>query len=173
MQIVGDTVKLSESDAFECQYAAVYCMENYGNPANRTTRYNRTISFHEQISEFAQSLAAELAVANYFKLPIDLFKDKGKRLADVGNQLEIRWTHWADGQLIIYEYDRPTDIAILVTGSHPFYRLAGWMPVAMARKDKFRHHNQPTWWVNQRNLMPIDTLIRSSYGSAISNMSQM
>lgn len=170
---ISDTIKLSEADAYECQYAAVYCMENFGDPAGRTNRYNRAINFHEQISEFAQSRAAELAVARYFKLDYDPYKDNGKRLADVGDQLEIRWTHWSDGQLIIYEYDRPSDIAILVTGTHPFYRLAGWIPVAMARKDKFRHHNQPTWWVNQRNLMPIDTLIRSSYGSAISNVSQM
>lgn len=171
--IVGNMVRLTEQDAYACHYAATWLMENHGNPNTRTYQWNKGLTFHEQIAEFAESIASELTVARYFDLPIDIYKDKGKRLADVGQNLEIKWTHWADGQLIIHEHDRNEDIAILVTGQYPFYTLRGWIPVAMAKKDKYRHHSQPNWWISQRNLMPIETLIRSSYGSAISNVSQM
>lgn len=171
--IVGDTVKLSEADAYECHYAALWLTETGGNPRKLSGHYNKGLSWHESIAEFSESIAAELVVARYFNLPIDLYESKYKIKADVGNLLEIKWTHWHDGQLIIHEYDRNEDIAVLVTGQYPYYYIKGWIPVAMAKKDKYRHHSQPNWWITQRNLMPIDTLIRSSYGSAVSSLPQM
>lgn len=168
--IVGDTVKLSEADAYECHYAALWISENGGNPATNAGHYNKGLTWHESMAELAEAIASELVVARYFNLPIDLYQSRYKISADVGKNLEIKWTHWADGQLIIHEYDRNQDIAILVTGQYPYYQIRGWIPVAMAKKDKYRHHSQPNWWISQRNLMPIETLIRSSYGSAISNL---
>jgi len=58
--------------------------------------------------------------------------------------------------MIIHEYDRPTDIAVLVTGKAPHYYIAGWIPVAMAQRPKYRHSKQPNWWVSQINLQPIE-----------------
>jgi hypothetical protein len=169
--INGNTVKLSEADAMEIHYAALWCIEHGGNPRYNAGHYNKGLTWHESVAEFAESLSAELVVARYFNLPIDLYASKYKIQADVGEIIEVKWTHWHDGQLIIHEYDRDQDIAILVTGQYPYYTIRGWIPVAMAKKDKYRHHGQPNWWINQRNLMPIDTLIRSNYGQAIARMS--
>ena len=168
--VKGDTVKLEFGEALMCHKAAIYLIKMAHYEADQPQRYNRGLNLHEYIAEYAETVGAEMAVARYFDLPFDAFESKRKIKADVGENLEVKWTHWHDGQLIIHEYDRNSDIAILVTGYYPFYRLAGWIPVVMAKKDKYRHHNQPNWWISQHNLMPIDTLIRSSYGASISNL---
>ena len=93
-----------------------------------------------------------------------LFRSKVK--ADVGAAIEVRWTKYELGQLIVYEYDRPTDIAVLVTGTAPNYYIAGWIPVTMAQKPRYRHSKQPTWWVTQINLQPIENLRKSNYGTS-------
>ena len=168
-----NVVKLSELDAYGCHYAALWLMETGGNPHRSNKYFNKGLTWHESVAEYSESIAAELVVARFFDLPIDLYTSKYKIQADVGQALEIKWTHWSDGQLIVHEYDRNQDIAILVTGQYPYYSIRGWIPVAMAKKDKYRHHSQSNWWINQRNLMPINTLIRSNYGQAIANMPQM
>jgi hypothetical protein len=89
-----------------------------------------------------------------------------KKTADVGSFIEVKWTRYENGQLIINESDRSTDVAILVTGTSPSYRLAGWIPVAMAKRPKYKNSKQPTWWVDQKNLQPIENLKGSNYGQA-------
>jgi hypothetical protein len=76
----------------------------------------------------------------------------------------VRWTKYVAGQLIIHEYDRTDDVAILVTGESPHYFIAGWIPIAIAKRPKYRHSKQPNWWVTQINLQPIENLRRSNYG---------
>jgi hypothetical protein len=88
-----------------------------------------------------------------------------KKKADVGDKFEVKWTKYITGQLIVYEYDRTSDIAILVTGQSPHYFIAGWIPVSIAQKPRFRHSHQPTWWVSQINLQPIDNLRKSIHGN--------
>ena len=122
-------------------------------------------SYIVQLAQMAESIAAEWVVAKYFELPFDPFEDKYKVKADVGAGIEVRWTKYELGQLIVYESDRPTDIAVLVTGEAPNYYIAGWIPVAMAQKPRYRHTKQPTWWVTQINLQPIENLRKSSYGT--------
>jgi hypothetical protein len=68
------------------------------------------------------------------------------------------------GQLIVHEYDRSDDIAVLVTGQVPNLYIAGWIPIAMAKRPKYKHSKQPNWWVTQINLQPIGNLVRSTYG---------
>ena len=172
--IVGvDTVKLSEQDAYVCHNAALQLAAKGGNPRNNNGHYNRAIGWHGSMAEFAESISSELAVARYFGMPFDPYEMKFKIKADVGEILEVKWTHWNDGQLIIHEYDRNSDIAVLVTGTYPYYRLAGWIPVAVAKKDRYKHHSQPNWWIAQHHLMPIDTLLGSGYAADLLKMSQM
>ena len=165
MILNSDTIKLSQQDAYECHYAALWLNEQVNGTPGYTKRYNTNIGWHDYIAEYAETVAAELAVARYFDFNIDLYDSKFKIKADVGENLEIKWTHYSEGNLIVHEYDRDTDIAILVTGKYPFYRIAGWIPVAIAKRDRYRHHSQPNWWIAQHHLMPIDTLIRSNYGA--------
>ena len=96
--------------------------------------------------------------------PFDPFEEKGKRKADVGSNFEVRWTKYEGGQLIVHEYDRASDIAILVTGKSPKYFIAGWIPVAVARNPRYRSSSQPNWWVSQINLQPIENLRKNNNG---------
>jgi len=127
--------------------------------------YTSDKSFHDQIAQDAESIGSEWVVAKYFDFPFEPFEQKGKFKADVGHHFEVRWTKYDIGQLIIHEYDRPSDVAILVTGKSPRYFIAGWIPVAMAQKPRFRSSTQPNWWVTQINLQPIENLRRSTYGN--------
>jgi len=65
--------------------------------------------------------------------------------------------------LIIVPRDRSSDIAILVTGSCPTYYIKGWIPISVAKKDRFKSTKDSSWWVGQLHLRPIDTFRKSAY----------
>jgi hypothetical protein len=81
--------------------------------------------------------------------------------------LEVKWTKYDNGSLIINKTDRDQDVAVLVTGRSPVYHIAGWIPVKMARVPQFHHRLQDNYWITQRDLFPITDLRSSSYGSGI------
>ena len=131
------------------------------------SRYDRRLGFHDYVAQVAESIVAEILVARYLGyMNFDPRASQFKKTADVGSFIEVKWTRYENGQLIIYESDRTTDVAILVTGTSPSYRLAGWIPVAMAKRPKYKNSKQPTWWVDQKNLQPIENLKGSNYGQA-------
>jgi hypothetical protein len=159
-------IKLTENEMLVCILAAVKITHEKGS-LHAIHEYDRPASFMTYMAELAESIGSEWAVAKYFGKKFDPFDlDKGKIRADVGDNFEVRWTKYELGQLIVYEYDRPTDIAILVTGTAPNYYIAGWIPVAIAQKPRYRHTKQPTWWVTQINLQPIENLRKSNYGTS-------
>ena len=158
-------IKLTENEMLVCILAAVKITNDKGS-LHAIHEYDRPASFMGYLAELAESIGSEWAVAKYFGLPFDPFEDKGKIKADVGAGIEVRWTTYELGQLIVYEYDRATDIAVLVTGTAPNYYIAGWIPIAMAQKPRYRHTKQPTWWVTQINLQPIENLRKSNYGTS-------
>jgi hypothetical protein len=157
-------MKLSRDEIIACHEAAVshYKKQDFLNPAADST-WTKDKNLHELIAQYAEALGSEWVVAKYYGLPYDPMESKHKEAADVGARFEIKWTRYDQGQLIVSENDRPQDIAILVVGSSPKYRIAGWIPIAMARKERHRHRIQTTWWVTQANLQPIETLARSIY----------
>ena len=131
-------------------------------------RFNKAISIHEFILENAEAVAAEIAVAQYFGLKdfkptLNTFKNE----ADIGSRLEVKWTKYDNGSLIINKTDRQQDVAVLVTGRSPVYQIAGWIPVSMARQAIFHHRLQDNYWVTQRDLFPITDLRSSTYGNSI------
>lgn len=133
------------------------------------SRYDKQLSFPEYVAQVTESVGAEIAVAKYFGIiGFDPAMSKFKETADVGAAIEVKWTRYDGGSLIIYEQDRNNDVAVLVVGKCPKYRIAGWIPVSIAKKDRYRHHAQPTWWIGQNNLQPIENLYRSKYGEAVS-----
>lgn len=169
--IVGnDTIKMSEQEAYICFDAALKLSKEH-NPNQNAGHYNGAKGWFGGLAEFAESILSEWAVARYYGFDFDPYESKRKIKADVGEIIEVKWTHWHDGQLIVHEYDRASDIAVLVTGQFPYYRLAGWIPVAVAKRDRYKHHSQPNWWITQANLLPIDTLIGSGYGKDIARLS--
>jgi len=157
---------ISAADEWAIHKRAVDVVFSYSGQLGTTIRYNSKLNNHEQVSEYAESLGAEMIVARYFGLDYDINVSNGKRGADVGQGLEVRWTSYAGGNLIVYPNDRDTDIAILVVGKSPVYHIAGWLPVAFARRKRFKNPRQDSWWVDQANLNSIDTLIRSEYATA-------
>lgn len=157
---------LTREEEFTCHDAALaLARKNADYWQTRPGGYSMEKSFHELIAQDAQSIGSEWVVAKYLGYGFDPFEQKGKTKADVGSHFEVRWTKYLAGQLIIHEYDRTDDVAILVTGESPHYFIAGWIPIAMAKRPKYRHSKQPTWWVTQINLQPIENLRKSSYGT--------
>jgi len=157
---------LTRQEEFTCHEAAIYLAKNNNDYwTTREGHYTTDKSLHELISQDASSIGSEWVVAKYLGFPFDPFEQKGKSRADVGSHFEVRWTKYVAGQLIIHEYDRTDDVAILVTGESPHFFIAGWIPIAMAKRPKYRHSKQPNWWVTQINLQPIENLRRSNYGN--------
>jgi hypothetical protein len=127
-------------------------------------RYNVKLNLHEEISELAEAIAAEMVVASYFGLKYDPYADTMKTQADVGTNIEVKWTRYENGHLIIYPNDRQMDVAVLVVGKSPKYYLKGWLPVAMAKRDRFKHRDQNSWWIPSGHLQPMENFKRSIYG---------
>ena len=157
---------ISAADEWAIHKRAVDVVFSYSGQLGTTIRYNSKLNNHEQVSVYSESLGAEMIVARYFGLDYDINVSNGKRGADVGQGLEVRWTSYVGGNLIVYPNDRETDIAVLVVGKSPVYHIAGWLPVSFARRKRFKNPRQDSWWVDQANLNPIDTLIRSEYATA-------
>ena len=139
-----------------------------GGRADHHSRHDKRINFHEYVSQNAEAVGSEIAVAMYFGvrnfLPtVNTFKT----IADIGPKVEVKWTKYDMGHLIIGESDRPDDVAVLVTGRSPVYFIAGWMPISWAKRDKYFNPLDRNFWVNQRDLLPIKYLRKSVYGSSI------
>jgi hypothetical protein len=157
---------LTREEEFICHEAAIaLAKKNTDYWQTREGSYTKDKTLHDLIAQDAQSIGSEWVVAKYLGLPFNPYEQKGKHKADVGSHFEVRWTKYVAGQLIIHEYDRTDDVAILVTGESPHYFIAGWIPIAMAKRPKYRHTKQPNWWVTQINLQPIENLRRSNYGN--------
>lgn len=145
----------------ECDAAAVALarvLEIKATPLH-AQRWNQAVNFHQMIAECAESVGAEIAVAQYFgikgfKPTLNTFKTE----ADVSKRLEVKWTKHENGHLIINSTDRDDDVAILVTGHSPVYRLIGWIPIRMARNELFKHETQGNYWVPQGKLYPPELL---------------
>ena len=139
-------------------------LEINGRP-DHASRGNKSISYHEYIAECSEAVGAEIAVAQYlgmknFTPTVNTFKTE----ADIGARIEVKWTKYADGHLVIRPTDRINDVAILVTGRGPVYCIAGWIPIVMAKKAKYHHASYYDHWVPQNNLFPIEDLRKSIYG---------
>ncbi len=159
-------MELTRQEETVCLLAAIKFALDGGNRPDDGTRYNTEINFYSYIAEWAETIGSEWVVARYLGYPYDPFEPKFKIKADVGDDIEVKWTPYVTGQLIVHEYDRPADIGVLVTGRSPHYFIAGWIPIAMAQKPRHRHSKQPNWWVTQMNLQPIENLRKSKYGNS-------
>lgn len=132
--------------------------------------FNQQLNYHEMIAQHAESVGAEIAVAQYFGVrgfepSINTFKDE----ADVSVQearIEVKHTKYETGHLILQESQRsrPNDVCILVAGKSPVYQLIGWIPAHMAMTDKYKHSQQGNYWISHRNLFEMKYLRSSNYG---------
>jgi len=146
----------------QCMIAAIqHC---HDRSADHSSRIVKDISWFAYVAQMGESMAAEYVVAK--RLGYDytpgITWDKSK--ADVGDHIEVKWSANPASNLWIQDSDRhDRDIAVLVTGNSPKMHIVGWMPVAVAKKPRYRNSSQNNWSVPQINLQPIETLQRSNY----------
>jgi hypothetical protein len=160
-------IKPTIEDKVLAHTVALERIAEIGGHPDHDSRYDKRLGFHDYVAQVAESIVAEILVARYLGyVNFDPRASRFKQTADVGSNIEVRWTRYDTGSLIVYENDRVTDVAVLVTGRSPNYNLAGWIPVAIAKKPRYKSSTQPTWWVTQQNLQPIETLKGSNYGTA-------
>ena len=132
--------------------------------------FNQSLNYHEMIAQHAESVGAEIAVAEYFGLrgfvpSINTFKDEADVDIDIA-RIEVKHTKYSNGHLILQESQRsrPNDVCILVYGKSPVYQLLGWMPAHMAMMPRYKHTQQGNYWVSHRNLFEMKYLRSSNYG---------
>jgi len=137
-----------------CNYAHLF-------PSISPTNYFDEMALHVNATGAEIAVARALGLSNFMPT-INSFKHE----ADIGTGIEVKWTKWLDGHLIVANHDREDDIAILCVGTAPDYRVIGYIPVLAAKKPRFKHSKSESWWVSQINLRPVETLSRSVYATA-------
>jgi hypothetical protein len=157
-------INLTKDDELQC--ASVAFRRTFETPEKVDQSFEKLNTF-DDIARNSEAIGAEMAVAKLFgykdwQPSVNTFK----READIGSKIEIKHTKWESGHLIIKPSDRNEDIAVLVTGKSPAFLVIGWIPVAMAKKPRYKHDKSDSWWVSQINLQPIETLARSIYANA-------
>ena len=157
-------MKLDRIDEFT---AASTAFKRAFDNSGKIDKSYQVLNLHDGIARDAESIGAEIVVAQYFNIK-DFEPTSGtfKNYADVGSCIEVKHTAYINGHLIIKDSDRNEDIAVLVVGKSPDYYIVGWIPVVVAKKDKYWHPKSGSWWVSQINLQPIGTLRKSHYGNA-------
>ena len=132
--------------------------------------FGQNLNYHEMITQHAESVGAEIAVAEYFGLrnfmpSINTFKGEADVETDEA-RIEVKHTKYANGHLILQESQRsrPNDVCILVYGKSPVYQLLGWIPAHMAMMPRYKHSQQGNYWVSHRNLFEMKYLRSSNYG---------
>lgn len=112
---------------------------------NPHKRYNTWKSDQQRLYEMTLAYGSEIGVARKLNMQWNGV-GTGKRMADVGNCIEVRWT---SGQnLVVRANDREKDIAFLCKGTtlENLY-IVGFMPVKMARVAEYKLPNEEVWMV--------------------------
>jgi hypothetical protein len=85
-----------------------------------------------------QSAGAEMAVAKvlnrYWCAGVNAFKDP-----DVGRNIEVRCTKYANGKLAIRERDNNDRPFVLVRGSLPTFEVVGWIYARDAKQEQWKN----------------------------------
>jgi len=160
-------VKLTQAEEMIAARVGLARAENakLGNYAHRVPSISPNNYFDDMLLHVTAT-GAEIAVARALGLSDFMPTTKSfKHDADIGQSIEVKWTKWLDGHLIIHNHDRDTDIAILCVGTAPNYQVIGYIPISAAKKPRFKHSKSESWWVSQINLRPVETLSRSVYAT--------
>jgi hypothetical protein len=153
---------ITRIEEIECYFAAIeHCTNKTGD---HETRLQKTKSWFEYVAQMAEAMSAEWVVAKRLGYDYKPGQTHDKSKADVGDHIEVKWSANPASNLWIQESDRDDrDIAVLVTGHSPKLHIIGWIPVAIAKKPRYKNTSQNNWTVPQTNLQPIETLQWSNY----------
>ena len=157
---------ITRAEEIQCMIAAIdHCKDRN---ADHSSRIVRDLSWIEYVAQNAESMVSEWIVAKVLGYDYTPGMTWDKDKADVGDHIEVKWSANSHSNLWIQESDRhDRDIAVLVTGNSPNMKIMGWMPVAIAKKPRYRNPSQNNWSVPQINLQPIETLQRSNYAHSV------
>ena len=123
--------------------------------AAHSSRANKALNYHEYIAELSEAAGGEMAVAKFFG--IEAFKptvNTFKTQADIKSRIEVKWTKWMDGHMVLRHSDRNHDIAILVVGKSPELFLVGWTPVVHGKVQRNWVAGMSAWGINKGHLRP-------------------
>lgn len=105
-----------------------------------------------------EAAAAEAVVAKY----LNLYWNPGgmNAPADVGDKVQVRWSHRPDARLIVHVKDHTDQPFVLVTGQLPHFTLVGWMVGRDAQQECYwvdPGTGRPAFFVPQSDLrvMPL------------------
>ena len=140
-------LNLSSGDRLMAEQAAVSFL-TYANNKPDYTPVKGWKDNEERKKQLILAYAAEIGVAKKLKKQWNGVST-GKRQADVGDNIEVRWT--STEFAIVYDYDRDKDVLFVVKGAtvNDLY-IAGFMPVKMAKVDAYRKEREGlpvTYWV--------------------------
>lgn len=108
-----------------------------------------------------EAACAEMVVAKYFGIYWDGSVNTWKR-PDVGS-IQVRYTHYEDGSLIVRPPDSDDENFVLVTGKTPRYFIRGWIRGKDAKDSRFWRNKSgkivgAAWFVPQDALHHIGDL---------------
>lgn len=134
------------------------------NGLYHSSRRQTNINYHAYVAQLSEAVGSEMAVAKYLGIT-DFVPTCGtfKSLADIADNIEVKWTTWKEGPLYIQPSDRDDDIALLVTGKSPELYIMGWLPISRCKIASNFVRQQQNWWVSQRDLMPMSKFDLSRY----------
>ena len=123
---------IKRANTYKPQFDGITAKKNYDQERHGGT-------FAEFATKQIDAVGAEVAAAGYLGLTDyepqnGTYKDK----ADIGENIEVKHTYRRNGNLIISNLDRDSDIAILVIGRMPVYVVMGWFPIKEAKKESYR-----------------------------------
>jgi len=145
---------IERANKYKPQYAGITDKKNYD-----LVRHGG--SFSAFTEKQIDAVGAECAVAEYFGFE-DFRPLNGtyKVKADVGQNIEVKHTYIDSNNLLIAGIDRDDDIAVLVIGRCPTYKIIGWLPIRECKKDKYRSERimGDSYLIPRGKLRPIDYL---------------
>lgn len=113
-------------------------------------------------SDHIESACAEFALAEF--LGVSWGGARTIRAPDVGDDLEVKHSVYANAHLLI-QRDQPNETRmVLVTGQLGIYRVRGWLRAGDGKRTElWRDHNgndRPAFWVPQSELNPIEGIMK-------------
>jgi hypothetical protein len=126
---------------FEQQLAGIVGVIRGADSVRRGARVALFSGDNDEENEI-QSSQAEYAVAKALNRHF-VGGVNAPELPDVSRMIEVRWTKYSTGHLILREKDCDDRPYVLVCGTSPTFEIVGWMLGADAKQEK--------WWCNPNN----------------------
>ena len=95
-------MQLTQEEELTCMLAAIKLTAESTKGTDNPQRHQKQLTTFDYLVESAEAIGSEWVVAKYFNLPFDPYENKYKVKADVGNAIEVRWTKYVTGQLIVH-----------------------------------------------------------------------